>query len=115
MHILKVPYAQKDQAKALGARWNNERKVWYVPDGQPTAPFERWLTTAAPGADAASAAKPAKARVDAHAGAPVTGALYVELKHECNPFIKCLECGPVLERSGWTAAHRASRAMLRAI
>ena len=39
MKILKVPYAEKDQAKALGARWNNERKSWYVPDGQDAAPF----------------------------------------------------------------------------
>lgn len=28
---LKVPFNEKDQAKALGARWNAESKDWYVP------------------------------------------------------------------------------------
>jgi hypothetical protein len=42
---LKVPFAEKDQAKALGARWNAELKLWYVPQGLDTAPFEKWLTT----------------------------------------------------------------------
>ena len=40
---LKVPFAEKDQAKALGARWNAELKLWYVPQGLDTAPFEKWL------------------------------------------------------------------------
>lgn len=26
-----VPYDQKDKAKAMGARWNNERRKWYMP------------------------------------------------------------------------------------
>lgn len=42
---LKVPFAEKDQAKALGARWNAELKLWYVPQGLDTALFEKWLTT----------------------------------------------------------------------
>ena len=29
--LLKVPFNEKDQAKALGARWNVEVKQWYVP------------------------------------------------------------------------------------
>ena len=40
---LKVPFAEKDQAKALGARWNAELKLWYVPQGLDAAPFEKWL------------------------------------------------------------------------
>ena len=30
--FLNVPYAQKEQAKAAGARWNPEVKKWYVSD-----------------------------------------------------------------------------------
>jgi hypothetical protein len=116
MKILKVPYAQKDQAKALGARWNNERKTWYVPDGQPTAPFEQWI---APGQDGSvipgGSGKTAKPRVDSHASEPVVGALYVELEHACDPFSVCPHCAPLLEKSGWEAAHMASLAMLRAL
>jgi hypothetical protein len=113
--ILKVPYAEKDQAKALGARWNAERKTWYVPDGQPAAPFEKWLVASAPGAAGAGASAKPSPRVDAHAGVPVVGALYVALEHECNPFVECPQCAPVLEKSGWKAAHAASKAMLRAV
>ncbi len=40
---LKVPFAEKDEAKALGARWGPQAKVWYVPEGNETAPFARWL------------------------------------------------------------------------
>lgn len=41
---LKVPFNEKDQAKALGARWNAELKQWYVPQGVNAAPFEKWFT-----------------------------------------------------------------------
>jgi hypothetical protein len=40
---LKVPYAEKDEAKQLGARWDPKRKKWYVPAGVDAALFERWL------------------------------------------------------------------------
>lgn len=41
---LKVPFNEKDQAKALGARWNAESKHWYVPQGADASPFENWFT-----------------------------------------------------------------------
>ncbi len=41
-HYLNVPYAEKDQAKALGARWDPQRKSWYVPEGKAIEPFARW-------------------------------------------------------------------------
>ena len=44
---LKVPFNEKDQAKSLGARWNAEAKLWYVPQGVDAAPFEKWVTSAA--------------------------------------------------------------------
>lgn len=43
---LKVPFNEKDQAKSLGARWNAEAKLWYVPQGVDAAPFEKWVTSA---------------------------------------------------------------------
>jgi hypothetical protein len=42
---LHVPYAEKDQAKALGARWDPSARSWYVPAGRDLAPFTRWLPT----------------------------------------------------------------------
>ena len=55
---LKVPFNEKDQAKSLGARWNAEAKLWYVPQGVDAAPFEKWFTSTQNLAPAQSAAKP---------------------------------------------------------
>lgn len=41
--MLEVPFAQKDEAKALGARWDPEAVSWYVPAGLDPAPFQRWV------------------------------------------------------------------------
>lgn len=40
---LNVGYAEKDQVKNLGARWDLTRQKWYVPLGTDYKPFERWL------------------------------------------------------------------------
>jgi len=41
--VLEVPFADKDQAKALGAHWHADQKRWVVPPGVNLAPFERWI------------------------------------------------------------------------
>ncbi len=45
MILLEVPFAEKDAAKSLGARWNPQKKKWYVPDDlvDDLSPFEKWL------------------------------------------------------------------------
>ena len=40
---LKVPFDSKDEAKALGAKWDKVRKVWYVDAGADLQPFQRWI------------------------------------------------------------------------
>jgi hypothetical protein len=100
MMFLNVPYAEKDQARELGARWNPTRKRWYVPDGVALEPFERWLPK-----DGEPPAAGTGGRVDARAAKLVTGTRYVEIDHACNPFEPCEQCAPVLAQSGWTAAH----------
>jgi DNA topoisomerase-3 len=37
---LTVPFDSRDKAKALGARWDGDRKVWVVPKGVDAAPFK---------------------------------------------------------------------------
>ena len=54
---LKVPFNEKDQAKSLGARWNAEAKLWYVPQGVEAAPFEKWVSSAPNAAPTQAAAK----------------------------------------------------------
>jgi hypothetical protein len=38
-----VPYEEKDEVKQLGARWDRERKCWYVPAELALEPFQKWL------------------------------------------------------------------------
>ena len=40
---LRCPFAEKDEAKGLGAAFDWTSKVWYVPAGRDLAPFSRWL------------------------------------------------------------------------
>lgn len=40
---LKVPFAEKDQAKALGAKWDNSLKVWYIETDKDMLKFRRWI------------------------------------------------------------------------
>ena len=42
---LNVAYAEKDAAKALGAKWDAAAKKWYVPPNTELAPFAKWQTT----------------------------------------------------------------------
>ncbi|KAI5911935.1 zincin-like metallopeptidase domain-containing protein [Azoarcus sp. PA01] len=44
---LDVPYKEKDEAKALGARWDRKEQSWYVPSGVDAAPFAKWAQGAA--------------------------------------------------------------------
>lgn len=45
---LTVAYAEKDQAKALGARWDALARRWFVPEGLAVESFNRWLPTSLP-------------------------------------------------------------------
>jgi hypothetical protein len=40
---LKCPFSEKDQAKALGAKWDASEKTWFVIDPPDMRPFMRWL------------------------------------------------------------------------
>ena len=112
MMMLKVPYAEKDEAKALGARWNAQRKAWYVPDDTDAAPFERWSVNDDGGQEPA---KGSKGRVDSYVGKPTVGEHYIELAHDCNPFTECVQCRPALVASGWMAAHDAVKLVIAAL
>jgi exodeoxyribonuclease VII large subunit len=40
---LKVHYTEKEEAKALGARWDAENRTWYAPPGTDLEHLKRWL------------------------------------------------------------------------
>jgi Domain of unknown function (DUF5710) len=56
---LVTPFAEKDAAKALGARWDGTRKVWYISDVTDLTPFLRWIPDLKPAASG-SAIEPAR-------------------------------------------------------
>jgi len=68
---LTVPYAQKDAAKALGARWDAAVKKWYVPADKELALFAQWQVDAGVPAAASAPAK-AKASVGSARASTVT-------------------------------------------
>lgn len=125
MVFLTVPYAEKDAAKALGARWNPTRRRWYVADGVSTEPFGKWIDAASASASASAstatatsgggAAKPGaragSGRVDSYQGKTVVGVNYVALEHDCNPLEECPSCRQTLEGTPWWQA-RTSLAVL---
>ncbi|EOD10390.1 hypothetical protein EMIHUDRAFT_124786, partial [Emiliania huxleyi CCMP1516] len=48
---LEVPIEENPVLKAVGgARWDKERRAWYVPARTPLLPFVKWITAAGAGA-----------------------------------------------------------------
>ena len=42
LRLIKVPFAEKDDAKVLGARWDAAIKNWYIPQGVDPKKLEKW-------------------------------------------------------------------------
>ncbi len=40
---LTVPFAEKDEAKSAGARWDGDKKQWYFLSDKDSAPFSKWV------------------------------------------------------------------------
>src|SRR5687767_8012323 len=40
---LKVPYSEKDAAKALGAQWDARKKTWYARSAHVIAACQKWI------------------------------------------------------------------------
>ncbi|MEG0042054.1 MAG: DUF5710 domain-containing protein [Massilia sp.] len=122
MVFLTVPYAEKDAAKALGARWNPTRRRWYVADGVATEPFAKWIdavsasastsASASAGGAARPGAKAGSGRVDSYQGKTVVGVNYVALDHDCNPLEECPSCMQTLEGTPWWQARTSLAALV---
>lgn len=109
---LVVPFAEKDRAKKLGARWDAARKVWYVQGIENLEAFAEWLP-GNPGKPSSgiknsapcsqpSARAPQQRAVATSAGV-ITGAKVVPLACDCLPWVGCEKCRPALEAMGWGA------------
>jgi len=49
---INVPFREKNDAKALGARWDRQKQSWYVPRNLDLAPFAKWTQGAPNGSTA---------------------------------------------------------------
>jgi len=58
---LVTPFAEKDAAKALGARWDSAKKTWYIQNVADLAPFRRWIPANGPAPTTELANPPAAA------------------------------------------------------
>lgn len=91
---LKVPFAEKEAAKKLGARWDAARKNWYVVNQGDMQPFTKWSPTAHD--DAPIPPKKAAVMRSESTGKVYVGSRYVELPLvcECPPWEVCEKCTP---------------------
>jgi hypothetical protein len=112
MVFLNVPYAEKDAAKTLGARWNPTKRRWYVPDGVATEPFAKWIDGAAVTSGSATAAPARSGRIDSYQDKTMVGVNYVELTHDCNPLEPCPVCGEQLAAMPWTQAQASLHSVI---
>ncbi|MBN8447961.1 MAG: hypothetical protein J0M13_02990 [Candidatus Accumulibacter sp.] len=58
-----VPYPHKDEANALGARWDRQEQSWYVPASVDPAPFAQWTPAAPPRSGPSSRPPPRRASI----------------------------------------------------
>ncbi len=45
--MIAVPFKEKNEAKALGAKWDRQQQSWYIPAGVDRTPFAKWRETGA--------------------------------------------------------------------
>ncbi|RFO98547.1 hypothetical protein DIC66_01265 [Rhodoferax lacus] len=93
---LKTPFAEKDAVKALGARWDAARKIWYITDVPDLIPFMRWIPDLQAATEDASspagAAAPAAAKAVARQSSGVITKPTTMVAHcGCNalPWVDC--------------------------
>lgn len=97
---LVTPFAEKDAVKALGARWDATKKLWYIVDVADLSPFLRWIPNLAAATEDSTdgATRPTKSTPKASISqfkGPTTGAT-LEVPHcGCNvlPWEDCEHTG----------------------
>ena len=42
-HYIDCPFEEKDEAKALGAKWDHEKRKWYYTGDKDPEKFRKWM------------------------------------------------------------------------
>jgi len=94
---LNVPFAEKDDAKRLGARWDAARKTWYVENKADLSPFAKWLPSQSVTSGSAEPSPQQRVAGKAQTNAvTIVGSDYVERPRLCSclPWEVCDKCRP---------------------
>ena len=92
---LQVPFAEKDEAKRLGAKWDAARKVWYVENVEDLYLFAKWIPSLSVNS---STSEPPQMDITTKkqqsAGITIVGSNYVERPRicDCLPWDVCDKC-----------------------
>jgi antirestriction protein ArdC/phage/plasmid primase-like uncharacterized protein len=110
--FISVPFKEKDDAKALGAKWDRQAQLWYVPAGVDAAPFSKW-----PGKAAAAAADttqpPQDMEIDARVAASVQARQYLAVPYSERK--AAMAAGAVWDKAAksWYAGPQADMAIMQ--
>ena len=95
---LKVPFSEKNTAKALGAQWDAAEKLWYVKNVPKLEKFYRWIPKSALSKRSSSHAKskPAPKLVSHTLSAPSTPNALSIAQCGCAtlPWLDCIHTAP---------------------
>lgn len=78
---LVTPFAEKDAAKALGARWDGTKRVWYIVDVDDLTPFMRWIPNLDAAKDTGTAAPTSPPASSVKAKPPVLSQRALDVPH----------------------------------
>lgn len=93
---LTTPFAEKDAVKALGARWDGSKKLWYIVDVTDLTPFLRWIPnmeSAMDGSDAVAQSTKSKSTPPKRTQAPVPSISVNDVPHcgcDVRPWEDCV-------------------------
>ena len=60
---LNIPFKEKDEARALGARWDRQKQSWFIPTGNDPALFTKWERNASVEQSQSAAATPSSSSI----------------------------------------------------
>jgi len=91
---LKVPFAEKDAAKKLGARWDAGLKLWYIDGVVDPALFTKWKPTPHDGPAQQPVTQARRSSSQVEVGKVYVGSRYVDLPRVCDclPWDDCEKC-----------------------
>ena len=94
---LKVPFAEKEEAKKLGARWDAARKIWYVGNNADLSLFSKWSPVPHDDSVVAPQLKMSLAKKQQASGQVIVGSAFVKQERQCDclPWDVCEKCAPM--------------------